>query len=291
MKKIIVGMVLILIGMSAQASKTIIVNWPFGIGDRGGQYIQHILTRANEQQKKYNFVLVSVQGGGGTIAATATLSSKKPTLLAHSMSYFIRPLVYPDTAGYTFDQFETALPVVSSPFAVMSRRGFDPSQVGSIAVVGIGTSTHLLALEIQKKYPKIVIVAYKSLTDAAKDFRGGHVDMTIDFVQEVNKYPNVQVLGTTGTRYIKNYPRLMDQYPDSTAFLSISFFILNPTGMPEAAEIRQILYNANINNDSLQQLFNEDHAQAYDILIQDYNSWYRQSINRIKALTQNIHIQ
>jgi hypothetical protein len=207
------------------------------------------------------------------------------------MSYFIRPLVYPDTAGYTFDQFETALPVVSSPFAVMSRRGFDPSQVGSIAVVGIGTSTHLLALEIQKKYPKIVIVAYKSLTDAAKDFRGGHVDMTIDFVQEVNKYPNVQVLGTTGTRYIKNYPRLMDQYPDSTAFLSPSFFILNPTGMPEAAEIRQILYNANKKNDSLQQLFNEDHAQAYDILIQDYNSWYRQSINRIKALTQNIHIQ
>lgn len=284
-------MVLILIGMSAQASKTIIVNWPFGIGDRGGQYIQHILTRANEQQKKYNFVLVSVQGGGGTIAATATLSSKKPTLLAHSMSYFIRPHVYPDTAGYTFDQFETALPVVSSPFAVMSRRGFDPSQGGSIAVVGIGTSTHLLALEIQKKYPKIVIVAYKSLTDAAKDFRGGHVDMTIDFAQEVNKYSNVQVLGTTGTRYIKNYPRLMDQYPDSTAFLSVSHFILNPTGMPEAAEIRQILYNANINNDSLQQLFNEDHAQAYDILIQDYNSWYRQSINRIKALTQNIHIQ
>ena len=251
----------------------------------------NILTRANEQQKIYNFVLVSVHGGGGTIAATSTLSSKKPTLLAHSMSYFIRPHVYPDTAGYTFDQFETTLPVVTSPFAVISNKGFDPSRGGSIAVVGIGTSTHLLALQIQKKYPKVVIVAYKSLTDAAKDFRGGHVDMTIDFVQEINKYPDIQVLGTTGTKHIKNYPRLMDQYPDSTALLSISFFILNPVGMPEAPEIRKILYNANINNNSLQQLFNEDHAQAYDMLVQDYNSWYKQSITRIKALTQNIHTQ
>ena len=83
----------------------------------------------------------------------------------------------------------------------------------------------------------------------------------------------------------------MDQYPDSTALLSISFFILNPVGMPEAPEIRKILYNANINNNSLQQLFNEDHAQAYDMLVQDYNSWYKQSITRIKALTQNIHKQ
>jgi tripartite-type tricarboxylate transporter receptor subunit TctC len=118
--------------------------------------------------------------------------------------------------------FRSILPMCVSPFVVSSAKYKSWKEVPrdaklSIGMSGMGTTTHLVSLQIAKNYPNLNIVPFKSTSEALLGVLSGTVDFSVGFHGDSEQYTGTDAvkriywLGQTGRNSIKGTELLANQ--------------------------------------------------------------------------------
>ena len=152
MKTILALFLALGISFAAAAKENITIYYAWGPGDSVANYSRTLAAEANKIQDKYNFIFDTKPGAGGAIASNHVLKETN-SVLAHSTAFFVRPNVYPNES-YDLTLFKEQYVHCMAPMAVTSTKYKNWKSVPSDATVGIsglGVTTHLAALQLQKK--------------------------------------------------------------------------------------------------------------------------------------------
>jgi hypothetical protein len=173
------------ISLNVLAKETVQVIFPFIVNPNFGY---KIIEEANKLQDDWNFIVVPKPGAGGEIAANTVLSGNKLSILSGTSSFFIRPTLYLNNS-YHVDQFRLLITQCELPMVVVSKKYKSLNDIArdqriTIGVTGLGATTHVVALELSKLYPNIVIVPYNGISETLKAVLGGDVDLSIGFAKQ-----------------------------------------------------------------------------------------------------------
>ena len=251
LKKLISVLLVSLAASVAHAKENVTIYYAWGPGDSVAHYHRTLAAEANKIQNKYNFVFDTKPGAGGAIASNF-VQTTPGTILAHSTAFFVRPVVYPNES-YDLTKFKEQYVHCMAPMAVTSTRFKAWTEVPTdkpltIGTSGLGVTTHLAAIEIQRKYPNAKIVPFKSTTDAMMSMVSQQTDFHIGFISEAEQWlkdnskaeRKVVVLGITGNKVVNGYQTMVKQgFQDSFANMNVGHHMLVPTSF-DAAKRREI---------------------------------------------------
>ncbi len=290
MIKLFLIAITLMLSLTSHASQTVPSVWAFSISNVQGSYYRALLEQANQNQNKYRFVPEHKPGAGGSIAAGYVNNQEKLALLGTAAAYFVRPGLYTNP-GYSFDQFRPVHLMAYSPAALTTKHKDLKTILAqdkiSIGTAGPGSGTHLYALKFKDRHPdkNIVIVPYKSSTEAIQDVLGEHIDLAYEFLGDAEA-KGVKILGTTGRTKIKNYPMLKDMgYPDNADLFGI-YHILVKKDVPDETvrELRKIFEEAE-KSPKFQELYRSDHSYKPVLRTdKDYEDWYNGTISLYRNL-------
>lgn len=295
MKKFIT-ILLTMYSLVSYASQPVSVVWPFNIGSTQANYARALITEANKNQNKYTFVLQNKIGAGSSIAANYVANASRPTIMAATSSFFIRPNFFPDSS-HKIDQFRPLLIQCAVPMIVVSKRykTFDeiqPNQHITIGVSGLGTTTHLLAADLQKKYPNIRAIAYTGTMAPIQDVIGGTLDMAVGFPGELKSLIDsgkLTVIGISGTLPILGMPLLSAQGFTTSNHVINTHFLTVPKTVPESMinDWKKILAQAHTTS-----AVQDSHAvdNCADVTTINVDSWFDQQVWYWQQTTQNVQI-
>lgn len=297
MKKIIT-MVLAMCCLTTHASQTVSVVWPFNIGSTQANYARTLINEANKNQNKYTFVLENKPGAGSSIAANYVSNSKQPAIMAATSSFFIRPNFFPDSS-HSIEQFRPLMVQCAVPMIVVSKRyksfkTIAPDQRITIGVSGLGTTTHLLTAELQKKYSKIQAVAYTGTMEPIKDVLGGSLDMAVGFPGELKSFidaGHLNVVGISGTKALSGMPLLHKQGFGTSDLVINTHFLAVPKTVPEStvAEWREILLQAS-KSSLVQDSHAVDNCVESNIGSTNIDLWFVQQVQYWRQVTSGVKI-
>lgn len=250
MKKILATLLAALTLTVAQARENITIYYAWGPGDSVANYHRTIANEANKIQDKYNFLFDTKPGAGGAIAARTVLA-QPDTILAHSTAFFVRPVVYPNES-YDLTQFKEQYVHCMAPMAITSTKYKAWKDVPadakvSVGISGLGVTTHLAAIEMQKRFPNLNIIPFKSTNDSMLSMVAGQTDFHIGFISEAEQWSKenqtaerkVTVLGITGSKSVNKYQPLVKQGFDSSfANMNVGHHMLVP-GTVEIAKQKE----------------------------------------------------
>jgi tripartite-type tricarboxylate transporter receptor subunit TctC len=256
MKKILATL-LATFALTSTATETITLVYSWTASDVAANYYRALVEVANSQQKKYNFVIDYKPGAGGTVAANHILNNKNAVQITSS-AFFIRPNLYPDQS-YDLDRFQSVMTLCLAPFSISSARYKSWEEVPTdkpltIGISGLGTTTHLTAIQLAKKYPNMEIIPFKSTSEAVQATLGGQTDFAVGFVGDSIQYHSdnptrrtSNILGISGSHSIEGRPLLINQgFPKILGKFGSPSQIIAPASMPEQQyrEVGQILVEA-----------------------------------------------
>jgi tripartite-type tricarboxylate transporter receptor subunit TctC len=290
MKKLLVALATIFVSTLSAAQQQVPSVWAFNIANVQGSYYRALLEQANQNQTKYQFVPEHKPGAGGSIAATYVNNSEQIVLLGTATAFFVRPYLY-DNAGYTFDQFKPVYLIANSPVALTTKskdlKTILAQDKISIGTAGPGSGTHLYALKFKAHHlnKEIVVVPYKSSTEALQDVLGGHIDLAYEFLGDAEA-KGVKILGTTGTKKIKNYPMLKDMgYADNSEFVGIYHILVKKDVPDEVVRHLRAIFNVAEKSTRFQELYKSDYSFKPSLRTdKDYTDWYNDMIKSYRAL-------
>lgn len=245
MKKII-SIVLMAMAFGAQAKDTITIVYAWGPGDSVANYHRTIANEANKIQDKYTFIFDTKPGAGGAIAANHVLTTPN-AVLAHSTAFFVRPVVFPNES-YDLTKYKEQYVHCMAPMAITSTKytkwtDVAPAAKVSVGISGLGVTTHLAAIEMQKRFPNLNIIPFKSTNDSMLSMVAGQTDFHIGFISEAEQWSKdnsradrkVSVLGITGSKVVNGYTPLARQgFDASFADMNVGHHMLLPTSVDDA---------------------------------------------------------
>lgn len=297
MKNIIILLATLLSSSLVFATQTIPSVWAFNIANVQGSYYRALLEQANQNQTKYQFIPEHKPGAGGSIAAIHVNNSDRIALLGTAAAFFVRPYLY-DNAGYNFDQFKPVYLIANSPVALTTKskdlKTILAQDKISIGTAGPGSGTHLYALKFKARHPnkEIIVVPYKSSTEALQDVLGGHIDLAYEFLGDAES-KGVKILGITGTKKIKNYPLLKDMgYPDNAELVGVYHILVKKDVSDDIVrELRSIFTEAE-KSSKFQELYKSDYSFKPVLKTdKDYADWYNNIIKSYRSLiTQDMKL-
>jgi len=219
--KIITAIVLAFFTSFAMAKENITLAYSWTAGDKASNYYRALVDEANRIQDQYNFVFEPRPGAGGTVAANFVSLNPNTTLWINSSAGFIRPNLFPNES-HSMADFRSILPMCVSPFVISSHKYRSWQEVPrdrplTIGTSGMGTTTHLVAIQIQKNYPNLTIVPFKSTSEALMGVLSDSVDFSVGFHGDSDQYvtrgsiKQIHWLGQTGRASVKNTPLLANQ--------------------------------------------------------------------------------
>jgi len=280
-------LLLITFTLAVSAKENITIIYGFSAADNSANYARTLADEANKIQDKYNFIF-DVKSGGGQAVAVNYIKNTPNTIFMTSGAFWLRPNLYPHESWDVHD-FRTLWTQCSAPFAVASVKYKSWKEVPtdrpmSIATSGLGVISHLVALDIQKKFPQLTIIPFKSTTDALISTAGGQVDFAVVFLGDIGTWANennkikLTILGTTGPKYIGNYPNLSSQgFSPNLAKMNTPYNLMIPSAFNQekAKEIRDILVKVE-NAKSIQNSYAPDYCQPYHISEDKLDSWFEE---------------
>lgn len=287
MKKIL-SVLLSTFALTAISAETVTINYSWSASDTAANYFRALAESANKSQTKYNFIVDYKPGAGGAVAAVHV--GKTPnTILATSSAFFIRANLYPES-GYTPDNYQELMPVCFAPFAISSMKYKSWNEVPmdkrlTIGISGMGTTTHLTAIQIAKRYPDLDIIPFKSTSEAVMSVLSGQTDFAVnlpgDTVQhETSTTRRIYVLGTGGSVSVDGKPLLINQGfgQAMTKMGSPAQLIVPNNGSEEKyAEWRKILIEA-AKTPLVKQAISEDFCSPNkEMQTQDPATYYKES--------------
>lgn len=193
---------------TALAAETINIVWGFSMGSNQANSVRIMIEELNQMQNKYKFVIVSRPGAGGTVAANAVSSSPQDTVVSMSSSFVIRPLY--ETDDLATHNLENFIPVLvqgnGSPLVFVSSKYKTLEEILNtkninIGVSGIGSLSYIAAHQIISKNNSAQIVPFRNSIEAVTAAAGGHVDVAVAFVNDVESFAGTNkltVIGYTG---------------------------------------------------------------------------------------------
>lgn len=219
--KFILWLIMLASGTSALARDTVVLAYSWTAGDKAANYYRALVDEANKIQNNINFVFEPKPGAGGTIAANYAANNPNSVLWINSSAGFIRPHLFPNDS-HDITKFRSILPMCISPFVIISAKYSSWQDVPkdarlSIGNSGLGTTTHLVSLQIQKNFPNMTIVPFKSTSEALLGVLSGSVDFSVGFFGDSEEYAKsnaprqVYWLGQTGREKTKGVDLLANQ--------------------------------------------------------------------------------
>jgi tripartite-type tricarboxylate transporter receptor subunit TctC len=220
MKKFL-AILLVTLTMTVSAKENITIVYSWTASDNAANFYRTLADESNKIQDKYNFIVDYKPGAGGSVAAQH-VQTNPGVILANSSALFIRPVFYPE-GSHDSSNFKSIMPMCLAPFVIASGKYKSWADVPtdkplSIGHSGNGTTTHLVAQQIADKYPQMIIVPFKSTSEAFLGAMQGSIDFSVGFMGDADAWTaetktgkTAYLLGTTGTHQIKTVPLLTTQ--------------------------------------------------------------------------------
>jgi len=217
MKKFLIASAIALASLASQAQQTVSIVWPFGMGDTQAQYSRSLVEELNKNQKKYTFILENKPGAGATIGAKHVATTPN-TVLSASTAFFVRPNFYPEESHSVAD-FRPLMTQCAAPMVIVSKKykswqEVDKSKPINIGISGLGATSHLMAMEIVKRFPNAQPVPYKGTREASMDVIAGNIELSVAFLGEVEGFldkGDLHALGISGRRTVRGVSTLESQ--------------------------------------------------------------------------------
>jgi tripartite-type tricarboxylate transporter receptor subunit TctC len=300
MKHVLLAIGLILsLCAQAQPKETITLLYAFSPADTTGNYSRVLAMELNKAQNKYNFIMDGKPGAGGTLAVNEVSMAKAGThILHHSTAFFVRPNIFPkeswNVADYKEQWLYCAAPMVISSVKYKTWAEVAAAKDVSIGISGLGVTTHLMAVQLKKKYPNLNIIPFKSTTDAMMSILSGNTDLAIGFAGEVTKWEGkMTALGITGQRSYPNFPTLVSQGHDAVfGGMVVGQHLAVPQSFPESKrkEIYELILKVATNNPALTERFAEDLCQPRVLGYDRLDGWFNDQTAYWKNLSQGIKV-
>jgi len=301
MKKILSILVLSLFSILSPAKETITVIYSWTAADTAANFHRSLVEEANRIQDKYNFVFDMRPGAGGSIAANYVLDTPN-TVLATASAFFVRPNFFP-SESHDITKFREIFPQCSAPAVIASKRYKAWTEVPvdaklSIGMSGMGTTTHLIATQLVKKYPNLVIVPFKSTSEALMGVLTGATDFSVNFMGDSEQYTKgpdpVHLLGITGNKIINNIPILASQgFSKDLELMNVPAELLVPTNWSDSkfSEIREIFLKAGRSQLVLNS-YKPDYCQSINQMSdREIQTWYEKQTSDWKRLTNGVSLK
>lgn len=299
MKKLLVSL-LAALSLSVSARETITIVYSWTPADTAANFHRTLATEANKIQDRYNFVFDSRPGAGGSIAANY-VASQPNTVLATASAFFIRPNFFPNES-HDIGQFRSLFPQCAAPAVISSKKYRTWADVPtdrpvSIGMSGMGTTTHLIATQIAKKYPNLIIVPFKSTSEALISVLSDSTDMAVNFMGDSAQYVEagkIYVLGATGAKTVNNVrPLSLQGFTKDLDVMDVPAQLLvhNSFSATKAQEIREIFVKAGRSAavlDSYKPDFCQSNNQMAD---KDIQPWYAKQTADWRRLTQGVALK
>lgn len=285
---------------TAVARENITIYYSWGAADTAANFHRVLADESNKIQDRYNFVFDVKPGAGGSIAANHVLNQPN-AIVATASAFFIRPNFFPNES-HDISQFRELFPQCSAPAVITSKKYRTWADVPtdrpiSIGMSGMGTTTHLIAAQIAKKYPNLIIVPFKSTSDAVLSVLSDSTDMAVNFMGDSAQYAEtnrLNVLGATGNKSIGNVRPLSSQgFVRDLDVMDVPAQLLIPNSFPEAKarEIRDIFVQAG-RRQAVLDSYRPDYCQSNNQMSdRDIQPWYAKQTADWKRLTQGVNLK
>ena len=256
MKKLFSFLILALLSTTVLSKETITIVYAWTAADVAANFHRTLVDEANRIQNKYTFVFDTKPGAGGSIAANHVANTPN-TVLATASAFFVRPNFFPNES-HDLNNFKELMPQCSAPGVITSSKykswkDVPTDQPLTIGMSGMGTTTHLIATQVAKKYPKMTVVPYKSTSEAVMSVLSGNTDFAVNFMGDSAQYTataspkKIYALGITGDQPVNGVVPLVTQgFTKSLARMNVPAQLVVPKNMSESKfnDLRQILVKA-----------------------------------------------
>lgn len=303
LKKKVLGILLAAFVGATSAKETVTIFYAWGPGDSVANYHRTLANEANQLQDKYVFVFDTKPGAGGAIASNHVLHTPH-SILAHSTAFFVRPVVYPNES-YNISSFKEQFTHCTAPMAVTSSKYKNWKNVPtdttvSVGISGLGVTTHLAALQLKEKYPKMNIVPFKSTNDSMLSMVSGQTDFHIGFISEAEQWSKankdggriVNVLGITGTKIINGYPTLVSEgFPKVFAQMNVGHHLLVPASQQDeiSKEFYDIFAKA-AKTKAVRDAYAIDYCSPAETSYTNLPTWYNAQTDYWRKLSSNVKL-
>ena len=268
MMKMLTTIVFTCLTVSAFAKETVTIIYGWSPSDNAANYNRTLVAEANRIQDKYTFIFDTKPGAGASIAAQYVLANPD-TILSTSPAFWIRPNFFPNES-HDVSKYRELMPLCDPAMHISSKKYQSWKDVPtdkplSMGVSGLGTTSHLIALEITKKYPNITIIPFKSTTEAIVSVLSDVTDFSVNFNGDTEQYVVVgklNVLGITGSSPDGKLPMLINNgFPKILGSISVPAHLIVPNSIPESKfkEWREILVKA-ARSEEVRASFTVDHC-------------------------------
>lgn len=296
MKKFLIAGAVVLGAMVSQAQQVSIV-WPFGMGDTQAQYSRSLVEELNRTQKKYTFILENKPGAGATIGAKHVASTPN-TILSASTAFFVRPNFYPEESHRVAD-FRPLMTQCAAPMLIVSKKyrswnEIDRNQKISIGISGLGATSHLMAMEIVKRYPNATPVPYKGTREASIDVIAGNLDLSVAFLGEVEGFLDkgeLHALGISGRKVVRGIATLESQGFTGVGEVVNMHSLQVPRTMPieQYNELRLMVTTAS-QADTVQRAYAVDYCDSSNLDSLSTQRWFDSQVFMWKRLSQGVKL-
>jgi tripartite-type tricarboxylate transporter receptor subunit TctC len=169
----------------------------------------------------------------------------------------------------------------------------------SIGMSGLGTTTHLVSLQIAKNYPNMQVVPFKSTSEALLNVLNGTVDFSVGFHGDSEQYTRpgavkqIYWLGQTGDASIKGTELLSNQgFNKDLASMSTPQQIFASRKLSDAKfnEIRKILVEASRAKSVRDANAADNCVPNNQMPDAQLDNWYNSQIVQWRRLTQGVKL-
>ena len=297
MKKFLIAGAVALASLSSQAQQTVSIIWPFGMGDTQAQYSRSLVEELNKNQKKYTFILENKPGAGATIGARHVAATPN-TVLSASTAFFVRPNFYPEESHSVAD-FRPLMTQCAAPMVIVSKRykswqEVDKSKPINIGISGMGATSHLMAMEIVKRFPNAQPVPYKGTREASMDVISGNIELSVAFLGEVEGFldkGDLHALGISGRRTVRGVPTLESQGFAGVGEVVNMHSLQVPRSMPDTQynELRGMVVEA-AKAASIQRAYAVDYCEPSNLDTTATQRWFDSQVALWKRLSQGVKL-
>ena len=296
MKKFLIAVFVSLITQMSQAEQISII-WPFGMGDTQAQYSRSLVEELNKTQKKYTFILENKPGAGAVIGAKYVAATPN-TILSASTAFFVRPNFYPEESHRVAD-FRPLITQCAAPMLIVTKKyrfwsDIDRNQKISIGISGLGATSHLMAMEIIKRFPNAVVIPYKGTREASIDVIGGNIELSVAFLGEVEGFLDkgeLNALGISGRKIVRGIPTLESQGFTGVGDVVNMHSLQVPQAMPadQYMELRRMVVDA-VRADSVRRAYAVDYCDPSNLDSAATQRWFDSQVVLWKRLSQGVKL-
>jgi tripartite-type tricarboxylate transporter receptor subunit TctC len=301
MKKILSALLLSVVAVAASAKENITIVYSWSPSDTAANFHRTLADEANKIQDKYNFIFDTKPGAGGSIAANHVLSTPN-NIVATASAFFIRPNFFP-AESHDISQFRELFPACSAPAVISSKKYKSWTEVPadakiSIGMSGMGTTTHLIAAQLAKKYPNLTIVPFKSTSEALLSVLSDSTDFAVNFLGDSAQYTEgknrVYLLGVTGNHPVNGIKPLSSMgFTKDLELMNVPAQLIVPANWSDdrVKEMRDIFLKAGKTKTVLD-AYKADYCQNINQMPEvEIQPWYNKQTADWKRLTNGVSLK